>query len=151
MRRNPLAMIVFALGAILCTAWAAYNLWPLRDLFGFGDFGGGGISGLTTGIDALTAVVAPIVAFAISRFVRERTGFARTFKRAHVATTATITGVIAVFIIVTALGDFTHGVDGIWFALLAATFVGGALWLPLQSFFVAGFIGLLINERRPVT
>ena len=67
------------------------------------------------------------------------------------ATTATIIMLIALFVLATALGNFTHGIDGLWFALLIAAFVGGALWLPVQSFFAAGFLGLLIKERRPAS
>ena len=148
MTRNRLGVAVFIVGAAICAVWAFYNLRPLNGLFHLGDFGGGSIAGFTTSTDALQYVVAPLIAFACARRVRERAGIARRLRRAHVAFTATIVGVIALFIVVTALGNFTHGVDGLWFVLLAAAFVGGALWLPLQGFFTAGFLGILISERR---
>jgi len=148
MTRNRLGVAVFIVGAAACAVWAIYNLRPLKGLIGFRDFGGGSIGGFATSADALQYILAPLIAFAMSRLVRERAGLAQRLRRAHVALTATIVGVIALFILVTALGNFTHGVDGLWFVLLACAFVGGALWLPLQGFFTAGFLGLLISERR---
>jgi hypothetical protein len=148
MTRSPLAVIVFAAGALASVLWAVYKLLPLRDLFGLGDVGSGGIGGFTTELDALRFLVAPLITFAIAHFVRERTGVAETLRRAHIAATFVILGVMMLFVLVTAIGQFTHGVDGIWYALLTCAFIGGALWLPLQGFFTAGFIGLLINERR---
>jgi len=151
MARNRLALTVFLAGAIPSAAWALYNLWPLKDLLGFGDFGGGGIGGFTTGVDALVSIAAPLIAFAISRRVRAHEGLALRLRTAHMAVTATIIMLVAVFILVTALGNVTHGIDGLWFVLLIAAFAGGALWLPVQSFFAAGFLGLLIKERRPAS
>jgi hypothetical protein len=148
MTRHPLAVTVFSAGAVLSVAWAIYNLRPLSALFGSNDFGGGAIFGYSTGIDVLLYLIAPLVAFVISRRVRERTGLARILRRAHLTVTGLIVGMIALFIVLTVAGNFAHGIDGLAFALLAFTFVGSALWLPLQSFFAAGFIGLLIDERR---
>jgi hypothetical protein len=148
---HRLASIVFIAGAIGSAAWALHNLWPLKDLFGFGDFGGGGIGGLTTGVDALISIAAPLVAFAISRGVRAHEGRAHRLRTAHMAVTATIIMLVAAFILVTVLGNFTHGIDGLWSVLVVAAFVGGALWLPVHSFFAAGFLGLLIEERRPAS
>jgi hypothetical protein len=147
MTRNPLAMIVFTAGAVLSAVWAFYNLRPLSDLFGFTDFGGGGMVAVNTGIDVLLSIGTPLVAFLISRRVRERTGFARTLRRAHVVTTATIVALVALFIGLTVLADAARQVDRLSFALVAGAFTGAALWLPLQSFFAIGFVGLLINER----
>lgn len=47
-------------------------------------------------------------------------------------------------------GTFAHGVNGIWIGVGIAAFVVGALWLPLQAFFVAGFLGLLVKGRAPI-
>ena len=151
MRRNPLAVAVFTAGAVISVAWALYNLWPLKDLFGFGDFGGGGIAGFTTSNYALVSTAAPLSACAISRGVRAREGLAQQLRTAHMAVTATLIMLVAIFILATVVGNFTHGIDGLWSVLLIAAFTGGALWLPVQSFFTTSFLGLLIDERRPMT
>jgi hypothetical protein len=148
MTRNRLQLALFIVVAAACGAWALYNLRPLKELFGIGDFGGGAIFGLTTSVDAFQYLIAPLLAFGISRRVRNRAGFAQGLRRAHVTATLAIAGMIALFVVVTALGNFTHGVDGVWFVLLAAAFTGGALWLPLQTFFAASFVGILIIERQ---
>ena len=149
MKRTPLGIVVFAAGALLSATWAFYNLRPLKELFGVGDYGGGGLVGYATSVDVLGYIVAPLIAWAISRRVRERTGVARIMRRAHLTAMGLVVAVIAAFVAVTISGSFANGVDGLSFVLLAATFIGGALWLPLQGFFAAGFLGLLINEKRP--
>jgi hypothetical protein len=149
MTRTRLHAAVFIVIATACAAWAIYNLRPLKGLFGFGDYGGGGIFRLTTSVDALQYVLAPLIAFAISRRLRASAGFAQRLRRAHVAVTLIIAGAIAVFVVATALGNFMHGVDSVWVVLLAVAFIGEALWLPLQTFFAASFVGILIIERRP--
>jgi hypothetical protein len=148
MSRHLLAVIVSSAGALLSVVWAIYNLRPLSALFGFKDFGGGAIFGYSTGIDVLLYIIAPLVAFLISTRVRERPGLARILRRAHLTVTALIIGLIALFIVLTAAGNFAQGIDGLAFALLVLTFAGGALWLPLQTFFTAGFVGLLIDQHR---
>jgi hypothetical protein len=145
---NRLALSVFLAGAIASAVWAFFNLRPLAQMFGSG---GGGIGGFSDSVDALKYVLAPLIAFAISGRVRAREGLAQRLRTAHMATTATIIMLIALFVLATSLGNFTHGIDRLWFALLVAAFVGGALWLPVQSFFAAGFLGLLIKERGPTS
>ena len=148
MGRDRLARAVIVVGAIASAVWAYFNLRPLAGLFGSG---GGGIDGLSDGIDAVKYVLAPLIAFSISHRVRARDGLAQRLRTVHTAITGTIIMLIALFVLATALGNLTHGIDGVWFVLLVVAFVGGALWLPLQSFFAATFLGLLIDERRPVS
>jgi len=142
MTRNRIALAVFALGAIASGAWAVYNLLPLGDFF---HNGGGFVGGTADTIDALRYILAPAIVFAISRFVRVHDGVARGLRRVHLAFSASIVALLVIFIVATALGQFIHGMDGVWFALLVATFIGGALWLPVQGFFTAGFLSLLIK------
>jgi hypothetical protein len=142
MTRNRIAFAVFALGSIASAVWAFYNLQPLSDFF---HEGGGFVGGTADTIDALRYVLAPAAVFAISRFVRAQDGVARGLRRVHLAFSASVVALLVIFIVATALGRFTHGIDDVWFALLVATFIGGALWLPVQSFFTAGFLSLLIK------
>jgi len=148
MSRERVAVAVFIVGSVLCGSWAVYNLWPLKGLFGFDDFGGGAIFGLSTTVDALKYIVAPLIAFAISRRLRHAGALARRLRRAHLAASVGIVALLVALAAATASGAFAYGIDGVWFALLIATFAGGALWLPLQAFFTAGFVSLLIAQRK---
>src|SRR5262245_12412099 len=142
MPRNRLALLVFAAGTIVSVVWACVNLRPLGELFAAG---GGGIGGFSDSADALKAVVAPLIAFLISRRVRAQNGLAQRLRTVHGLMTASIIMLIAIFILATALANYVRGLDDLWWALLVAAFIGGALWLPMQIFFTTSYLGLLID------
>ena len=146
MSRHRLAVGVFVLGAIGCLAWAVNNLRPIFQFFGEV---GGFIGGASTMIDALWFVVAPIVALVLASRVRHRTGVARILRRAHIITSLTIAVLILGFAGLTLTGTYANGIEGFW--LFVVAFVGSSLWLPMQTFFAAGFVGLLIDQRRPAS
>lgn len=143
--RQWLALAIFAIGAVVSGVWAVVNLRPVTEMFGAGS---GFAGGTVDTIDAFTFIVAPLVAFAISRRLRQRGVLARRLRRAHIILSVTIVALIASLIVSEVLGTFAHGLNGLGFALLVATVAGGALWLPVQSFFTAGFISLLIAKRE---
>jgi hypothetical protein len=146
MSRHRLAIGVFALGAVVCLAWAINNLRPVVQFFGQG---GGFIGGASTTIDALWFVVAPIIALVLASRVRHHSGAARVLRRAHIITSLTIAALILGFAALTLTGTFANGIEGFW--LFVVAFVGSSLWLPMQTFFAAGFVGLLIDQRRPAS
>ena len=146
MSRHRLAIGVFVLGAVACAAWAIRNLLPVFEFFGES---GGFIGGASTTVDALWFIVAPIIALVLASRVRERTGVARLLRRTHVVISIAIAALILGFAAATLLDRFANGIDGFW--LFLAAFVGTSLWLPMQTFFAAGFVGLLIDQRRPAS
>jgi len=142
MSRHRLATGIFVVGAIACLAWAINNLRPVFQLFGEG----GGFGGASTTIDALWFVVAPIIALVLASRVRDRTGLARLLRRTHIVTSLTVAGLVLAFAGATITGIVGNGNDGFWF--FVAAFVATSVWLPLQTFFATGFVGLLIDQRR---
>jgi chromate transport protein ChrA len=143
MSRHRLAIGVVVLGAIACSAWAIDNLRPVLQLFGEGS---GFFGGASTTVDALWFVVAPVIALVLASRVRERTGPARLLRRTHIVTSLAVAGLVLAFAAATISGLVGNGIDGFWF--FVAAFVATSVWLPLQTFFATGFVGLLIDQRR---
>ena len=143
MSRHRLAIGVFVLGAFACAAWAINNLRPVLQILGEGS---GFFGGVSTTVDALWFVVAPVIALVLASRVRERTGLARLLRRTHIVTSLAIAGLVLAFAAATIIGPVGNGIDGFWF--FVAAFVATSVWLPLQTFFATGFVGLLIDQRR---
>jgi hypothetical protein len=143
--RTRLAKTVFALGAVVSGAWAIYNLGALVEMYESG--GGGFVS--SAALDLLKYVIPAAIAFWLATRVRDRSGRVQVLRRAHQLVSLTIVVLVILLAAAAFAGAFSRGVDGPWRGVLFAAFIGGALWLPLQVFFVAAFSGLLIKQGAP--
>ncbi|HKE88620.1 MAG TPA: hypothetical protein VKB50_32910 [Vicinamibacterales bacterium] len=150
MTRNHLGVAVFILGAVACAVWAISNIQPLFAFVAFFGSGSGGVAEVSVGpfgIEALEAIGAPLIAFALSVLVRKRDGFARSLRRAHIIATVTIALIMILVIGLGIPGLVPLGVVGPESARFMALMLGVALWVPVQGFFASGFLGLLILKR----
>jgi hypothetical protein len=143
--RTGLAKIVFGLGAVVSAAWAIYNLRALAQMYEAGAGGGGFITSMA--IDVLEYVAPAALAFWLATRVRHRSGSVRYLRRAHQLTSFAIVLLAMLLVAATFGGAFTSGVDGLWRGVLFGAFIGAAMWLPVQVFFVAAFVALLIEQR----
>jgi hypothetical protein len=144
--RNRMAIIVFTTGTILSVAWAYRGV---RDVLRLLDTGGG-IFGSSNGIGLLGYVLPVFGTFLLSNRIRSRGRTEQTFRECYLFATLTLVTILAVsvaqaFRIRPFFGD---GVLG-W-AFFVASFFAVALWLPVQAFFAAGFVGLLIRRRTAI-
>jgi len=143
--RTGLAKIVFGLGTVVSAVWAFSNLRALAQMYEAG--GGGFVSSMA--IDVLEYVVPAAIAFWLATRVRDRSGRTRFFRRAHQVMSFTIVLLVLLLAAGAFGGAFTSGVNGPWRAVLFGAFIGGAMWLPVQVFFVAAFTALVIRQGAP--
>jgi hypothetical protein len=137
--RTRLATALFGLGAVISVPWAFYNLRALVEMY---VSGGGGFAS-SAALDLLKYVITPAIAFWLATRVRNRSAGVQWLRRAHQLVSLTIAGLVLLLATATLAGAFTRGINGPWRGVLLGAFVGGALWLPVQVFFVAVFSGLL--------
>jgi hypothetical protein len=140
--RTRLAKAVFGLGAAISGTWAFFNVRALAEMYESG--GGGFVSSVA--IDTLKYVVPAAIAFWLAMRVRDRSRSIRLLRRAHLFVSFTIVLLLLLLMVGTFGGAFTSGLDGPWRAVLVGAFIGVAVWLPVQVFFVAVFSGLLIKQ-----
>jgi hypothetical protein len=141
--RTRLAKTVFGLGAAISVTWAFFNVRALVEMYEAGAGGGFVTSGA---IDVLEYVVPAAIAFWLATRLRERTGRVHFLRRAHQVVSFTMVTLVVLLVTATIAGAFNRGMDGVWFVVLVGAFISGAIWLPLQVFFVAMFTGLLIKQ-----
>jgi hypothetical protein len=142
-RREWTAVLVFCAGATISMVWAYRNVSALAAMYQ----SSGGIGAVSTGIGIVRAIVPPIVVFWLASRIRDRGAIARRLRRAHQFLTAAIALMVVVLAAGLFGGAFRDGIDGAWISVLAAALIGGALWLPIQTFFASAFVGLWIRPR----
>jgi hypothetical protein len=144
--RTRLATAVVGLGAVISGTWAYVNIHALVEMYEAG--GGGGF--VTSGaIDVLEYLLPAAIAFVLAMRVRERTGRVQFLRRAHQIASFTMAALVVLLGAAAIAGAFNRGIDGVWFGVLIGAFIAGAIWQPVQIFFVAVFAGLLINQGAP--
>ncbi len=144
-RRARLARAIFLVGTVGSGVWA---LFGIRNLMAPYD-SGVGVFGSADSLGLLWYLLPVLVTAVLSAFARDYGRGAVLLGRTFVL--ATLNQIAFVVLLVSAgfAGVFAHGVTGVWVGVLIGAFVAGALWLPLQTFFAAGFLGLLIRGRTP--
>jgi hypothetical protein len=144
--RNRMAIIVFGIGATLSVAWAYRGV---RDVLRLLDTGGG-ILGSSNGFVLLGYVLPVFVTFLLSNWIRSRGRTEQTFRECYLFATLTLVTIFAVSVVqgFRIRPFFGDGVLG-W-AVFVASFFAVAIWLPVQAFFAAGFVALLIRRRTAI-
>jgi hypothetical protein len=111
--------------------------------------GAGGQFSTSGAIDVLEYVVPAAIAFWLAMRLRKGTGRVQLLRRAHQLGSFTMVALVVLLAAATILGAFNSGIDGVWYGVLIGAFIAGAIWQPVQVFFVAVFAGLLINQGTP--
>jgi hypothetical protein len=142
-RREWTAIAVFCAGATASLVWAYANVSELAAMYG----ASGGVGGVSAGIGIIRSIVPPIVVFWLASRVRDRGVTATRLRRAHQFITLLIAVIVVLFAVAMVMGTFRDGISGAWLGILAAALLGGALWLPVQTFFASAFVGLWIRPR----
>jgi hypothetical protein len=137
---------VFGLGAAISGTWAFFNVRALVEMYEAGAGGGFVTSGA---IDVLEYFLPAAIAFWLATRLRERTGRVHFLRRAHQIASFTMAALVVLLAAAAIAGAFNRGIDGVWFGVLIGAFIAGAIWQPVQLFFVAVFAGLLINQGAP--
>jgi hypothetical protein len=150
--RNRLAIVTFGIGAALSTVWAYRGVRGV--LTGF-DAGGGGIGAGVVGISELFENVLPVViTFWLSAQIRNRGRIEQISRQVHLFATLMLVAAIMLFL-VSFLGEVflrshVFGRGMIDWSIFIGSFIAAVIWLPVQAFFAAGFVGLLIKGRSPI-
>jgi hypothetical protein len=150
--RNRLAVVIFGIGATLSAVWGYHGVRGV--LTGF-DAGGGGIGAGVVGSSELLVNVLPvIITFWLSAQIRNRGRTEQAFRRLHLFATLALVAVLTLFVSEFFFQLFfrshVFGRGMISWAIFIASFIAAVIWLPLQAFFAAGFLGLLIRGRTPI-
>ena len=142
--RDRMAAVIFCVGGVLSVAWGYRDVRSVLTSLdtGIGAFGS------SSDYELLGYLLPVLVAFWLSARLRKRGRPERMLRRAHLWATATLVVIFLLFVgqVLFHFEVFGHGETG-W-AFLVATFVAGALWLPVQGFFASGFLALLIMGAR---
>jgi hypothetical protein len=156
--RNRLAIVIFGVGAALSAVWAYSGVRSVLTELGLG--GGSGIGAVSFGFGSLGLlelveyVLPVIITFWLSARLRYRGRIEKISRQVHLVATLTLVAAIMLFLVSFLSEVFlrTHvfGRGMIDWSIFVGSFIGGVLWLPLQAFFAAGFLGLLIKGRSPI-
>ena len=147
-RRNRLAIIVFGIGAAVSVVWAYRGV---RGVLTMLDSGGGAFGfGIVDSLRLFRYLLPVLFTALLSAFARDRGKMAVILRRLFLFATVIPVALVALLVSAAFSGAFAHGVKGIWEGMLVAVLMAGGLWLPLQAFFAAGFLGLLIKGRTSI-
>jgi len=142
--RNRLAGAIFVIGAATSGVWAYLGI---RDLAGTYSSGAGAF-GSVDSLWLLRYLLPVLITAVLSAFARDRGRSAVVLRRAFLLATLIPIALVVLLVSAAFSGAFVHGVNGIWLSVLIAVLMAGALWLPMQALFAAGFLGLLIKPRE---
>ncbi|HEY2905545.1 MAG TPA: hypothetical protein VGJ29_06565 [Vicinamibacterales bacterium] len=143
---DRIGIAVAAVGAILSVAWAYVGV---RAVFQMLDQNGGAF-GSGSEFRALEYVTPLLATLWLRGRVTSAASGARLFRRLYLFATF---GLLAVFLSFATQLFFDRQIfanERLDWTLLVATFIGTALWLPVQTFFASIFIGLLIGRQSAV-
>jgi hypothetical protein len=144
--RTRFARAIFLVGTVGSGVWALFGIRNLMALYSSGVAAFGSADSL----GSLMYLLPVLITAVLSAVARDYGRSAVVLRRAFILATLIPMALVALFVSASFSGAFAHGVTGVWIGVVIAVFVAGALWLPLQTFFAAGFLGLLIKGRTPV-
>jgi hypothetical protein len=135
-------------GAVASAVWAYFSLRPLVEAVAAGAGAMATVDG--SAHEFLQYFIPPFIAFWLASRVRGRGRLARRLRRVHLFTTVAwivLVGCLSMII----LSSNSSGLNGLWIMAMFGTLLGGALWLPVQAFFSAAFLAVLIKGKRRST
>jgi hypothetical protein len=145
--RNRLAIVIFGIGAALSAVWAYRGVRGV--LTGF-DAGGGIGAGGFGSIELLENVLPVVITFWLSAQIRNRGRTEQRLRRLHLFATLTLVAVLVLFVSQFFFRSEVFGGGRLEWGIFVGSFIAAVIWLPVQTFFAAGFLGLLIKGRTPV-
>ena len=101
------------------------------------------------GVGLLGYALAAIITLWLSGRIRNLGRTGRLLRRVYLVATLALLSVFAL-VVSQLFFDVLDFRGGIPWGFVVATFIAGALWLPVQAFFAAGFLGLLIKGSTPI-
>jgi hypothetical protein len=142
--RDRAAFLIFGLGAALSIAWAYVGI---RGVLRMLDAGGGAF-GSSTDFGGLLEYVLPLfVTLRLSGGMSEHGRSGLLLRRVYLFATLTLLAIFALFVSQLFFHSEIFGDGLLGWSVFVSSFFAGALWLPVQAFFAAGFFGLRIRRR----
>ena len=142
--RNRLAIVVFGIGSVGAAAWAYVGVRSvLRMLNEGGFFGSAGI------FELLKYLVPFLLTLRLSVGMRHWGRLGRIVQRGYLLALFAIFVAFALLLTEPIFHRHIFGHGLIDRSIFVAAFVAGAVWLPVQTFFAAGFVALRIMLRTP--
>ena len=142
--RDRLAIVVFGVGSLSAAAWAYVGVRSvLRMLNEGGGFGSAGI------VELLKYLVPFLVTLRLSVGMRHWGRLGRIVQRAYLLVLSAIFVAFALLLTEPIFHRHIFGHGLIDWSIFVAALVAGAVWLPVQMFFAAGFVALRITLRTP--
>ena len=143
--RDRLAIVVFGVGSVGAAAWAYVGV---RSVLRMLNEGGGGFG--SAGIFELVKYLVPfLLTLRLSVGMRHWGRLGRVVQRAYLLALFAIFVAFALLLTEPIFHRHIFGHGLIDWSIFVAAFVAGAVWLPVQTFFAAGFVALRIMRRTP--